>query len=427
MSDSLQDWLARLQRQHPTAIELGLERVGAVAARMQLEKPAPCVITIGGTNGKGSTVAFIEAIARAAGLRVGAYTSPHLLRYNERVRIDGVDASDAGLVAAFEAVEAARGDISLTYFEAGTLAALWLFARAGLDLAILEVGLGGRLDAVNIVDPDVAVITTVDLDHMDWLGEDREDIGVEKAGIARAWKPLVLGDDEPPSSVLRRAYAIGASALRMGCDFFVDRDDDGWRWREPGFILDLPLPELVAPVQLRNAAVAIAALRASPLEIPGSAWAQGIASARVPGRLQRLECDGIEYRLDVGHNPQAAKALAEWLRDQPKRGQVHAVYAALADKDVEGVTSALAPEIDRWHLAALDVENRAQDADVLATRANLPAATRHADVAAALSHVQSLAKAGDRVLVFGSFHTVEAALHALRSAGCREVDGAAPV
>ena len=429
MSDSLQDWLAHLQRQHPTAIELGLERVREVAVRMQLAKPASCVITVGGTNGKGSTVAFIEAIARAAGLHVGAYTSPHLLRYNERVRIDGVDAGDADLVAAFEAIEVARGDISLTYFEVGTLAALWLFARAELDLAILEVGLGGRLDAVNIVDPDVAVITTVDLDHMDWLGEDREDIGVEKAGIARAWKPLVLGDDEPPSSVLRRAYAIGASALRMGCDFFVDRmtEGDGWQWREPGFILDLPLPALAAPVQLRNAAVAIAALRASPLEIPDAAWAQGIAAARLPGRLQRLDCAGVEYRLDVGHNPQAAQALADWLQGQSKQGRVHAVFAALADKDVAGVTAALASHIDHWHLAGLDVEGRAQDVDALAARVNLPGATRHADVAAALEHVRSIAVAGDRVLVFGSFHTVEASLHALHSADCREAGSPAPV
>ncbi|MBW8823053.1 MAG: bifunctional tetrahydrofolate synthase/dihydrofolate synthase [Xanthomonadales bacterium] len=433
MSDSLQDWLARLQHRHPTAIELGLERVRAVAERMHLPKPAGCVITVGGTNGKGSTVAFIEAIARAAGLRVGAYTSPHLLRYNERVRIDGVDAGDAGLVAAFEAVEAARGDISLTYFETGTLAALWLFAREKLDLAILEVGLGGRLDAVNIIDPDVAVITTVDLDHMDWLGEDREDIGVEKAGIARAWKPLVLGDDEPPSSVLRHAYAIGASALRMGCDFFVDRAVDvddasvGWQWREPGFILDLPMPELAAPVQLRNAATAIAALRASPLEIPGAAWARGIACARLPGRLQRLDGGEIEYRLDVGHNPQAAQALAEWLRNQPKQGRVHAVYAALADKDVEGVTAALASLVDHWHLAGLDVEGRAQDAEALAARVRLPGATLNADVATALRRVQAIAAPGDRVLVFGSFHTVEAALHALHSAGCREVGSPAPV
>ncbi|MBH2011045.1 MAG: bifunctional folylpolyglutamate synthase/dihydrofolate synthase, partial [Xanthomonadaceae bacterium] len=203
MSRTLPDWLAFIERQHPHAIAMGLERVREVAARMGLGKPAPHVVTVAGTNGKGSTVAFVEAIARAQGLRVGAYTSPHLLRYNERVRIDGHDVGDAALVEGFEAVEAARGDTPLTYFEYGTLCALWLFARAGLDLAVLEVGLGGRLDAVNIVDADAAIVTTVGLDHQDWLGGDIEAIGFEKAGIARGFKPLVLGDDDPPASVLR--------------------------------------------------------------------------------------------------------------------------------------------------------------------------------------------------------------------------------
>src|SRR5688572_8428365 len=203
MPRTLPDWLDYIERQHPKSIDMGLQRVREVAQRLGLKRPARKVITIGGTNGKGSTVAFIEAIARAAGWRVGAYTSPHLLRYNERVRIDGVDADDAALVAGFEAIEAARGEVPLTYFEYGTLAALWLFERARLDLALLEVGLGGRLDATNLVDADVAVITTVDLDHQDWLGNDRESIGAEKAGIVRAWKPLVLGEDDPPASVLR--------------------------------------------------------------------------------------------------------------------------------------------------------------------------------------------------------------------------------
>ncbi|HET7126934.1 MAG TPA: Mur ligase family protein, partial [Lysobacter sp.] len=254
---TLDDWLARLERQHPRAIDLGLERVREVAQRMRLGRPARCVITVGGTNGKGSTVAFIEAIARASTLRVGAYTSPHLLAYNERVRIDGRDVGDDELVEAFEAVEAARGDTSLTYFEHGTLAALWLFERAELDLAVLEVGLGGRLDAVNIVDADVAVVTTVDIDHVDWLGGEREAIGFEKAGIARAWKPLVLGEDDPPASVLRHAYAIGASAIRANCDFLFETIDAAhWRWREPGFELTLPMPRLSAPAQVRNAATA---------------------------------------------------------------------------------------------------------------------------------------------------------------------------
>ncbi|HRO27721.1 MAG TPA: Mur ligase family protein, partial [Luteimonas sp.] len=276
MTKTLPDWLAYIERQHPKSIEMGLERVREVAVRMRLYRPAHRVITVGGTNGKGSTVAFIEAIARAAGLRVGAYTSPHLLAYNERVRIDGRDADDAALSSAFAAVEAARGDTLLTYFEFGTLAALWLFQRADLDLAILEVGLGGRLDATNLVDADVAVITTVDLDHQDWLGEDREAIGAEKAGIARAWKPLVLGDDDPPASVLRHAYAIGASAIRAGSDFFFERLDAArWRWRELDYALELSLPALAARVQLRNAAIAIAALRALDIEITDTALTSG--------------------------------------------------------------------------------------------------------------------------------------------------------
>ncbi|WP_430543297.1 Mur ligase family protein, partial [Xanthomonas sacchari] len=239
--NTLPEWLAYIERQHPQDIAMGLERVRSVAARMHLTKPAKHVITVGGTNGKGSTVAFVEAIARAAGWRVGSYTSPHLLRYNERVRIDGDEASDAELVTAFAAVEAARGDTALTYFEYGTLAALWLFQQAKLELAVLEVGLGGRLDAVNLVDADVAVITTVDIDHTDWLGTDREAIGAEKAGIARPWKPLVLGEIDPPSSVLRRAYAIGANALRAGSDFFHEPiDADRWRWRDVGTELQLP-------------------------------------------------------------------------------------------------------------------------------------------------------------------------------------------
>src|SRR5690606_6120303 len=364
MSRTLPDWLAWIERQHPRSIAMGLDRVRDVAARMELSRPARQVITVGGTNGKGSTVAFIEAIARAAGWKVGAYTSPHLLAYNERVRIGGHDADDASLVAAFEAVETARtgardgdgsGDVPLTYFEYGTLAALWLFEGSALDLAILEIGLGGRLDAVNVVDPDVAVITTVDLDHQDWLGDDRERIGFEKAGIARPWKPLVLGESDPPSSVLGHAYAIGASAWRIDNDFFFERvDADRWRWCEVGCELDLPLPALAAPVQLRNAATAIAALRALDATIPGAAWAEGVAAARLPGRLQRFMHGGVEIVVDVGHNPQAARELAAWLDAAPVAGRDLAVYGALGDKDMAGVVDALGERIDAWFLAGLE-------------------------------------------------------------------------
>jgi dihydrofolate synthase/folylpolyglutamate synthase len=417
---TLSDWLDRLERQHPRAIDLGLERVREVAQRMGLGKPAPCVITVGGTNGKGSTVAFIEAIARASGLRVGAYTSPHLLAYNERVRIDGCEVGDEALVEAFEVVEAARGEVSLTYFEHGTLAALWLFERAGLDLAVLEVGLGGRLDVVNIVDADVAVVTTVDIDHVDGLGAERETIGFEKAGIARAWKPLVLGEDDPPASVLRHAYAIGAGAIRANCDFlFGPVDDAHWRWREPGFELELPMPRMPAPAQLRNAATAIAALRASDLAIPDEAWARGVADARVPGRLQSFRRDGIEIVLDVAHNPQAAAELAAWLAADPASGRVFAVFAALADKDVAGIVAHLAPCVDRWWLAGLeDAGPRGQGVDALAARLAGSAAAdarRGHDVASALAAARAQARPGDRVLVFGSFHTAAAALRALEA------------
>ena len=482
MARSLTDWLGYIERQHPKSIEMGLDRVREVARRMGLGKPAKRVVIVGGTNGKGSTVAFIEAIARAGGWKTGAYTSPHLLRYNERVRIDGVEASDAELVEAFEAVEEARlsflhpgeepapylirGDaqrwmragefrpsetikqsdsarphppfghllpkgegesIPLTYFEFGTLAALWLFQRSELDLAVLEVGLGGRLDAVNIVDADVAVITTVDIDHTDWLGPDREGIGAEKAGIARAWTPLVLGETDPPSSVLRHAYAIGASAIRAGSDYFHEpvyspvRPElvEGWRWREVGFEMELPNPQLDAPAQRANAAAAVAALRALDAKLPISAFVRGIAGAQLPGRLQRFVRDGVEVRIDVGHNPQAARELAAWLRTHQGGGRTLVVFAALADKDVAPVVEAFDGLVDNWFLAGIDDAGpRNQDAGALATRlaaTDAGAGERHATVAGALAAALAQARAGDRVLAFGSFHTAAAALAALRS------------
>ena len=414
------DWLGYIERQHPKTIAMGLERVREVSSRMGLAKPAKRVITVGGTNGKGSTVAFIEAVARAHGWTTGAYTSPHVLRYNERVRIDGVDASDEALVAGFEAVEAARGDTLLTYFEYGTLCALWLFARASLDLVVLEVGLGGRLDAVNIVDPDVAVITTVDLDHQEWLGDDIEAIGFEKAGIARHFSPLVLGDDDPPASVLRHAYAIGAQAWRIANDFFAEPIDAAtWRWREVGHSMTLPKPTLDAPVQLRNAACAVTALRALPGRIRREAFAEGIANARAIGRLQRFGHGGIEVVVDVGHNPQSARALAAWIRTQPGRRTV-AVYGALSDKDAVGVVSALANDVDAWYLAGMpDAGSRGQDAATLRLRlAGTVAAEAGTfpDPEAALDAALPVAGPDGRVLVFGSFHIAAVALRKLNGA-----------
>jgi len=412
MKRTLAQWLEYQQTVHPRDIAMGLERVAEVSRRLGLGRPGRHVITVAGTNGKGSTVAFIEAIARAAGLRVGAFTSPHLLRYNERIRLDGHDAGDDALVAAFERIEAARGEVPLTFFEFGTLAALALMQDAGLDLAILEVGLGGRLDAVNIVDPDVAVITTVDLDHQDYLGPDREAIGAEKAGILRAGKPCVLGEKDPPSSVLRRAYALGAFAIRGYSDYLMDDLPDGWRWREPGYQIDLPHPGMPAPAQRANAAAAIAALRALDLPVPDQAIREGVAGARAPGRLQRLP--GVpECVLDVAHNPQGARQLAAWLAANPRR--TVAVFSALADKDIAGIVAPVAPHLSAWHLGPItDAGPRGLAVDALARRLadELPAGILHPhrSLADALAAARVDAGPEGRVLVFGSFHTVAEAL-----------------
>ncbi len=416
---TLSAWLSHIEQQHPATIDMGLERVRSVAQALGLAQPGAYTVVVGGTNGKGSTVAFIEAIARAAGWKVGAYTSPHLLRYNERVRIDGQDVADEALMAAFNAIEDARGSTTLTYFEYGTLAALYLFGQAGLDLAVLEVGLGGRLDAVNIVDADVAVITTVDIDHSEWLGEDREAIGVEKAGIIRGWKPVILGETDPPSSVLARAYLLGANAIRGGSDFFADViDAQHWRWRDVGFSIDLPTPGLRGPIQLRNAASAIAALRTLDKPLSRAAITEGVATARIRGRLQAVQRNGVDVLVDVGHNPQAARELAAALKAAPVAGRTRAVFAALQDKDAAGVVEALGGQVDAWHLAGLDGA-RAQSAQALQARLQDTAAAdarQHATVADALEAALAAAAAGDRVLVFGSFHTAAQALQWLDAA-----------
>lgn len=426
MSRNLAEWLAYQERVNIHSIELGLERVRAVWQRMGAPRPAPKVITVAGTNGKGSTVALLEAMLGAAGLRVGTFTSPHLLDYNERVRIDGHDADDETLIASFERIEAARGApaeeaVPLTYFEFGTLAALDLFARAAVDVAVLEVGLGGRLDAVNIIDADVAIVTTVDLDHMDWLGPDRDSIGREKAGVARAGRPLIVGEANPPRGLLDALTSLGARVERAGIDFGVELRDDGWCWRHrDGTAMALPDPALAAPVQYANAAAAIAALHAlsgaSSLIAPQALFAAaraGLREVRIPARLQSLGGDPL-LLVDVGHNPQAARTLADWLDTQAFR-QVHAVYGALADKDVAGVVGALGQRVQHWHLASLnEVTSRGLGADALAAilRQQQPQARfdMHAGVAAALAAARAQAQPGDGILAFGSFFVAGAVI-----------------
>lgn len=414
--DTLADWLAWLERLHPRAIDLGLERVAAVGERLGVTR-LPCpVITVAGTNGKGSTVAMLESMLSAAGHRVACYTSPHLLRYNERMRIDGREADDAALCAAFARVDAARGDISLSYFEFGTLAALDLFARAAPDVAVLEVGLGGRLDAVNIIDPDVALVTMIGLDHLEWLGPDRDAIGAEKAGIFRRDRPAVCADPAPPQGLLRAARERGARLYCLGHDFDVELpgEGSGWRWRGPGRHIDaLPPPGLAGEHQYRNAAGALMAIELLPasLVVDDDERRAGLARTRLAGRYQRLP--GAVVRVfDVAHNVDGACALAANLAALPVDGETRAVFAALGDKDIDGMVSSMSDVVDEWHVAALPV-GRAAPAERLRTAVAAHASRSPAlypDIASAYRAALARSRPGDRVVVFGSFYTVGAAL-----------------
>jgi len=416
-SPQLREWLEAIEAAHPDEIELGLERVAAVAGRMGL-LPAPMpVVLIAGTNGKGSTLAFLEAALAAAGHRVGAYTSPHLFRFNERIRVAGRTAGDDELVAAFEAVEAARRGVSLTYFEFTTLAAMAMFAERA-EVALLEVGLGGRLDAVNIWEPAVSVITSVDLDHQAFLGADREAIGGEKAGILRAGVPAVCGDPQPPRSVSGRDDV----PLRLwGRDFRAEAGEGGWTWVAADRHLGpLPLPRLAGDYQLRNAATAIAAASLLPgaLQPDLPAWRQALAAAAVPGRGQVIEAE-VPVWLDVAHNPAAAAQLADLLGQRPVPGRTLAVFGAMRDKAVAEVAGAMAGVIDRWYPCGIAGERGLSGGEVAA---RLPVALEAvadpaADCARALAAARAEACPGrDRIIAFGSFLVVASALEALDAA-----------
>ena len=398
---TLAEWLAFIERQHPKAIALGLERVADVWRRMPAAPGCP-VITVGGTNGKGSCCAMLEAMLRAGGYKTGLYTSPHLVRYNERVRIAGVEASDAALCESFDAVEAARGGIALTYFEYGTLAALWLFARAEIEAAVLEVGLGGRLDAVNIVDADCAVLTSVGIDHVDYLGPDRESIGREKAGIFRAGRPAVIAEPHAPSTVLQ---APGVH-YRIGRDFGYTDEKSQWTyWGPAGKRAGLAHPALRGAMQLRNASAAMCALDCLrdklPLEM--QAVRRGLAEVTLPGRFQVLP-GRPQIILDVAHNPEAAKVLADNLHASGYAPETIAVCGMLRDKDIGGVLGALAPCVTRWHLATLSGP-RAAGADELAQHVH-GEVERYATPAQAFAAALKRAHENDKIVVFGSFLTV---------------------
>lgn len=408
---TLNDWLAWQQVLHPRDMELGLQRVSEVARRLQLTAPAHSIITVAGTNGKGSTVAMLESILCAAGYRVGSFSSPHLLRYNERVRLQSEPVEDRLLCEAFARIDAARGDVSLSYFEFGALAAILIFAQQGVDAAVLEVGLGGRLDAVNLLNADVAAITGVAIDHTEWLGMDREAIGREKAGIMRPGKPAVCGDPDPPASVVNHARECGAPLYRLGPEHRFEVRGDVWDWVSPlREWRDLPFPALSGEVQLRNAAVALMslALLKDRLPVDADAIRRGLRQVSLAGRFQRIPGD-VETVLDVAHNPDGADVLAASLAALPVPGRTHAVFAVLATKDAAAMAANLGDRVDAWYLAALHNPNTLA-AEELKTRLaeRLPQAPTacFVDVAAAYRAAKAAARPGDRILVFGSFYTV---------------------
>lgn len=412
--ETLADWLAWQEQLHPAAIELGLDRVKSVAKQLPFFSGTPRLKTVivGGTNGKGSCVAFLEAILVAAGYRVGAYSSPHLLRYNERVRINQEPVSDQILCDAFERVDSARSTTSLTYFEFGTLAALDIFFHEAVDVQILEVGLGGRLDAVNIMEPDAAVVTNVALDHEAWLGNTREAIGYEKAGIFRPGIPLVIGESEPPASILDAARRLGADQVFVaGTDFSVEIDAGSLvfsgktasgraiTWR------GLPIPDLPLP----SAACALQVLAALDLAGP-DAVAKGLGQARLQGRLQQIPFQGRRVIVDVAHNPAGAQFLANWLRGRFQQ-RLHVVFSALADKDCAGLVEAIAPHAHCWYVAPLDTQRAERLENLQQSIAQVRGEQRGFDTIGA-AFKAALAGAGSDgiVLVYGSFYTVAAVL-----------------
>jgi len=440
----LATWLSYLEALHPTVIDLGLERIRAVARRLDIDLAQAVVITVGGTNGKGSTCALLDAILRAAGYRTGVYTSPHLITFNERICIDGKMADDAGIVAALARIEAVRGAITLSYFEYTTLAALLLFQDANLDAVILEVGLGGRLDAVNVIDADCAIVTSVDIDHTDYLGQTREQIGAEKAHIFRAGRPAICADPMAPASLVAHARAIGADLWLFGKDFNYSGDRQQWAYggrhqRRAG----LAYPALRGVNQLLNASAALAALEAlrARLAVPAQAIRIGLAQVELPARLQVIP-GTPPVILDVAHNVQAAAVLGQNLASMPLSGATHAVIGMLRDKDAAGVIAQLAGHVDHWYCAGLagargldgaaladvvrDVLRHGQAgaltaalvatggraAPRVAPRAVAPRGRAPATVAAypeplaALAAAREAAGGNDRILVFGSFHTV---------------------
>ncbi len=410
---TLEAWLSHCERLHAKSIDLSLERVNALRDRLGLKFEVP-VITVAGTNGKGSTCAMLESIALQAGYRVGLYIKPHLVHFEERCRIGGAPVDASELLPHFEAVEMARGDTPLTYFEFTTLAILRALASAPLDLVILEVGLGGRLDAVNTIDTDCAVITSIDIDHVEYLGPDRERIGMEKAQVMRAGKPAIVSDPVPPRSVIEHAGAIGADLWLVGRDFNHSGDRQQWNWSGRGRRINgMAYPALRGANQLVNASGALAALESLRARLPIAVQAvrTGLAVVDLPGRFQIVPGQPTLV-LDVAHNPQSVAALAVNLDQMGFYPATHAVFGAMRDKEIGTLLARMAPLVDHWHFCALDTPRAASADELLAVWQQVaPAGSKstaqcHGSPAAALRLALGTADPADRIVVFGSFYTV---------------------
>lgn len=410
--DSLEKWLNWLENCHPRKWDLGLERVSEVARRMQVLQPAPLVFLVAGTNGKGSVIAYIEQFCISAGLRVGSSTSPHLLKFNERIRIAGQPVSDDVLVGCFDRIDKCRADISLTYFEFATLASLGIFLREQVDVAVLEVGLGGRLDAMNIVDPDIAVIATIDLDHQDWLGETREEIGAEKAGIFRPDRVAVVGEPSPPDSIYRCARGVGARLIARGHQFDLNERADCWEFNgidatgRKVHYPELPLPEL----PLADAATAIQTVLSAGIELEKKVLRKDLTLVKLPGRFQKI-MKHVPVILDVAHNPEAARYLRDKLHLW--QGDTHAVVAMYKDKDYSQVLNIMSDVVDHWYMADHpDLERGASGEELMAGLGDIdgprrgPICSTYAKVSSAYEEALSSAKTRDRVVAFGSFAVV---------------------
>lgn len=410
--DTLEGWLKWQEGLHPQTIDLGLERVQRVFRALQPHYDKTTTITVAGTNGKGSCVAFLEFIYRAQGYRVGTYTSPHILNYNERIKIDGKPVADDLICSAFERIESVRDGVSLSYFEFGTLAALDIFSRTKLDVQLLEVGLGGRLDAVNIVDPDISIISSIGIDHADWLGETRELIGREKAGIFRTQVPAIISDPEPPESISEYANEIEAPAFFIGSDFDYRKHPKGWIWYTPDRQIDgLPEPNLKGEHQYRNAAAVVMAvtLLSSRLPISVDSIRQGIYSVELTGRFQFID-DEIPVLLDVGHNPQAVQTLVDYLSDNFPDKRIHAVFTMMKDKDILGVINIMKPLVHQWYFAPIKDNPRCASEAMMQEYFEQCKITGvdfgFSGLRDALDNAKAKAGKNDLLLVFGSFFLV---------------------